>query len=752
MIPAEPVAVLAMLVLAGLTGLPAQEVELQFAPSQLRQLEAAARSLAAAGSTGEMEEVLDLLVTLGQSEAARDRLRAQCESERVVASRVPRSLQAAVRQLTSAARRLSAQLPRLEKPQRRTLATCLVRIGGEVAEAHEILGHVATETGGWATPRDLGMKERRSEIQDAVRRARSLEVTLDVAESRHPTLMHLFGVPGLRLKWRDVEIHTSWPEARARRALSESLRAAALSKWVLTGSLELPELSPINLVLLGSKPDYLRALEFDRERGLITDQVAELAQNATTNFSSHSMGVSYAYTEGLAQAVLLAYWVQAPDTYLHGQPAQATLVAGHTSWICLAYLGQPIPLIARLVRESAGSESQRTAAQMHSDPTREQMRLLIGAGLRGRRSWLRYLVRRGEDEPWSRSMVRYVTDMDEDGVLKSTVVAEYLQELGLLGDVVEATRDAVGQPIDVVVASFEEALGQPLVAFEQNWRDWLLGERSLLARLEAPPTDSVSPSESEMLQHLNGLRDRAFRATALPPLPPVTLDRELSEGALLHSRYLAQHPDQAASWPEAHEEFADREGFTPAGAWAGSHSVIDPGAKTPRDAIDRWMGTFYHRLPLLEPNLLRVGHGQQDEIVVLDTGSMVGRSLWPYRVVWPPVGAEDVPRDFVPELPNPVPGEDQSGWGYPITLQLQPDIGRDPVPQLSMSLHVGRSDGPPVDCHFSSPFEPTNPDLVPDNVFCLIPEARLQPNATYVVVVQFPLGERMQWSFRTSGR
>ncbi len=109
----------------------------------------------------------------------------------------------------------------------------------------------------------------------------------------------------------------------------------------------------------------------------------------------------------------------------------------------------------------------------------------------------------------------------------------------------------------------------------------------------------------------------------------------------------------------------------------------------------------------------------------------------------------DVPTAFAPELPNPVPGEDQSEWGYPITLQIRPDIHNDPAPRLEMSLHTRSAEGPEVDCYFSSPFAPTNPHLVPDNTFCLIPKSRLRSNTEYFVVAKFPNGQRMGWSFRT---
>ena len=118
--------------------------------------------------------------------------------------------------------------------------------------------------------------------------------------------------------------------------------------------------------------------------------------------------------------------------------------------------------------------------------------------------------------------------------------------------------------------------------------------------------------------------------------------------------------------------------------------------------------------------------------------------------MWPPPDATGVPRRFNPELPNPVPGADQSAWGYPITLQL---LQSAPDDSVRLSLHEGSSaGGDAVDCHLSTPDEPTNPDLAPADVWCLIPKAHLKPRTTYTVVARdapFAGHETIQWSFTT---
>src|SRR6185503_6961817 len=126
---------------------------------------------------------------------------------------------------------------------------------------------------------------------------------------------------------------------------------------------------------------------------------------------------------------------------------------------------------------------------------------------------------------------------------------------------------------------------------------------------------------------------------------------------------------------------------------------------------DGWMATFYHRLPLLEPGLVRIGWALEGGIAVLDAGSLVAPPEESWFVRWPPFNGSGIPRRFPGELPNPVPGEDQSQWGYPVTLQF---LEYTPDPDVKMRLYAGTSrSAPEVPCWYSTPQKPTNTDLAP---------------------------------------
>ncbi len=91
-------------------------------------------------------------------------------------------------------------------------------------------------------------------------------------------------------------------------------------------------------------------------------------------------------------------------------------------------------------------------------------------------------------------------------------------------------------------------------------------------------------------------------------LSPVALDEALSKGCRLHARYLAKNIDQpAVQGLGMHDEDASLPGATKEGRKAGRASVVsrepDAGA-----AVDGWIDTLYHRVPLLNPDLKTVGY------------------------------------------------------------------------------------------------------------------------------------------------
>jgi len=107
------------------------------------------------------------------------------------------------------------------------------------------------------------------------------------------------------------------------------------------------------------------------------------------------------------------------------------------------------------------------------------------------------------------------------------------------------------------------------------------------------------------IAYVNSLR-------AMSGLPSVTEDATLDAAALAHSTYLVQNNTGG------HDETPGNPGYTAAGYAAGQNSVVFGGSSTgpasyqpntPNAAIDSWLDSVYHSVPLLNPTWTKTGFG-----------------------------------------------------------------------------------------------------------------------------------------------
>ena len=228
----------------------------------------------------------------------------------------------------------------------------------------------------------------------------------------------------------------------------------------------------------------------------------------------------------------------------------------------------------------------------------------------------------------------------------------------------------------------------------------------------------------------------AYRAGA--GLKPVVLDDRLSTGCLKHARYLVineGHPSLLGL--KAHEEDEKLPGYSKEGHDAGKASDIGIGDYEPIDAVDSWMATLYHRVPILEPGLRSIGFGcargrRQGWATVMNVQSGRDKGPRPHAVFYPAADQVDVPLNFPNsgEEPNPIPEDKDNRAGYPVTAffpqkeRLQNAMGT-----------LTRDKGEEVPCWFSTPEMPANPKFSrnQDNTVCLIAKDPLAPNTTYHV-------------------
>lgn len=604
-------------------------------------------------------------------------------------------------------------------------------------------GHVERD-GEWLTDRAVEWRANASRVSELVRQARTLEIDVKHANSSLPPVRAIYGNDAHRVSAHGVTLHGGIPAAKLERILREALRAMALSRGLLDGVLEVPHFDrECHLVMLLEEDDYDAALDDAMANEGISAESYALHNDTRLHSFQDRRGWRTSRWRDEAGFQALIVW-QLEKRWM-GRGTQPCFLAGHLNWLCLNFFGTTMPSVAWKEKVPNEQRTSSVRTERGGPLWRSAARSLYGC-----REWMKTRVRAGDEFPFARAIVAEIGMIADETLLKATLMNEYLQSRGELRTLVDLTRSEENR-----IASIESALGRSLPELEDEWGAWLLDESArpgLLQRLVPQPSNkSESGGRADaMLAALRDVRDRAFRDLNVW-VETVDVNGELSSQARAHALYLTLNPEQGLRWPDAHEEYADHEGFSPEGAWAGLHSVIHF-TPDPAEAIDGWMGTFFHRLPLLEPGLFGIGHGNEGRVTVLDTSSLVAVYWGKAWVVWPPRGARDVPRRFQPELPNPVPGEDQSTWGYPITLQAYWPERRDEY-TVEMQLYLGEeSIGDRVPCHYLTPTEPAFDKLVPSDAYCLIPKSHLEAEATYTVTAKCPeANERQTWSF-TTGR
>jgi uncharacterized protein YkwD len=246
--------------------------------------------------------------------------------------------------------------------------------------------------------------------------------------------------------------------------------------------------------------------------------------------------------------------------------------------------------------------------------------------------------------------------------------------------------------------------------------------------------DAPARTEKEVLDRVNAYRKLAGQG-------PVTLDKQLSEGCALHAEYLvknAGHPSTKGLL--AHDESPKRPGYTRAGEKAGQAAVIH--YVEPLASVDGWMGTFFHRVPLLDPALKRIGFGvakggRTGWVTVLD----VDRGKAPEQpTVYPGEKQKDVPLAYLPrEKPDPIPESKDKKAGYPVTVSFARGLE-----VTGVSAELKEDGGADVPVWLSTPEKTVHKGLQRNSV-CLIARAPLKPKTTYTVKVTAQV-EGKEWS------
>jgi uncharacterized protein YkwD len=245
-------------------------------------------------------------------------------------------------------------------------------------------------------------------------------------------------------------------------------------------------------------------------------------------------------------------------------------------------------------------------------------------------------------------------------------------------------------------------------------------------------------TEAKVLAKVNAYRKTAGLA------PVAAVDRRLSQGCQAHARYLVANTNHPSTdGLGMHEEQSDLPAYTEEGRRAGRASVIASVGSV--ESVDWWMATLFHRVPILNPGLRRigVGHcqgGKYGELSVMDVGSATGSDQ---VVVYPGDKQKGVPLAFGGEEPTPIPESKDQRAGFPISVTFPPG-----VPVTNVTAALKEAGGREVNFWLATPEKPAVPDVQLHTV-SLIAKAPLRPNTAYTVTVSADAGGQAWKQTRT---
>lgn len=771
----------------------------------LAPLEGIVKQLAKGGRERETKDLLVALEKLGYPKANHDKLEKACKDDLAKAKSVLDSLPAGAKQLRNTAKQIAVVMDKLEDAEaKKELAKKILMLDGNCEEAHKVLEHVKVGKN-WVAPEMVPIRERRGKILEKIQQAKQLAVDVETEEMDDPIIQQACGVKATVVRRGRYEFRSNCSLEKTERMFREVMRAFALSRWLRGGKPEaevaLPPVQKIATkaraiyILIDSRERYRKVAEELIAAGKVPEDNMKAWGTPNTEVGGFNVKESTDYPGGAY--VKLAQWeTSVQELVLRSisemkEDLPTPVSAGHLNWLTLTCFG------TTLGNQFYNDEKQKGFGDTHvageEERDREELQRLAKAGIQGSRTWMRYLAERGEDPAFARSLVQAIPAITGNDLHKCTSIVEYLQEAGLFADAYKLLcKPASGRPMDRYTAALTSArstrdekereakagddetapeaaapAGDMTIGdLESKWKDWILGSQPGVAERIDKENLNAWPKEAlEILAYMNSIREKTFKGK-IEGVWKLKFDPDLSEQCAAHAHYLTLHPEQQ-KWPDAHEEYADKEGYTPEGSWAGTHSVImwregGDGPATFQEGIDGWLGTFYHRLPLVDPGVLRLGWGAEEIYQVMDMSSLATPYDKPFVVVYPYDGQTGVPSAFQGnEFPDPVPdgapGSVNEGeiFGYPVTIQTRPVDEKNETVDIEMHLFDGKTE---VECHFSTPSKPTNPESAPGGAWCLIPKKALKAKTEYKVVADWKLGGRgsgtsagkhLEWTFKT---
>jgi len=237
-------------------------------------------------------------------------------------------------------------------------------------------------------------------------------------------------------------------------------------------------------------------------------------------------------------------------------------------------------------------------------------------------------------------------------------------------------------------------------------------------------------------------------------LEPLAADPALAKGCAAHAAYLVRNVDDPSTQGLGlHSEKPTLPGYSKEGEKAAKAAVIFLGKEGP-DAVEGWIGSLLHRIPLMQSRLRKIGYGvarggPAGVTVVLDATNGMGVGKDSPVVLYPADGQKDVPLAFSPEIPDPIPESADKRAGYPVTA-----IFSEGALVKDVKASLKDADGREVAVWLSTPEKPAAADYQ-RNTVGLIAQEPLKPATTYTVAIAARVTGKpwlRTWSFTTAGK
>ncbi|MFN7835034.1 MAG: CAP domain-containing protein [Burkholderiaceae bacterium] len=270
--------------------------------------------------------------------------------------------------------------------------------------------------------------------------------------------------------------------------------------------------------------------------------------------------------------------------------------------------------------------------------------------------------------------------------------------------------------------------------------------------------NNLSQAEIDCLNRVNDIR-------AVAGLAPVTADFRLNSAAQKHSTYQLEtgtyghgEPNNAApSFTGASiVERVALQGY----AWNRLLEVT-AAAKPIKSSMalhDMLMDAVYHRIGMLRHDLVNLGVGyavkNNSSVLTLNYGRPKSLGLTPSAdgapVRWPVDGQINVPVDFASdnEAPDPVP--DMNVVGYPISLQVYPDV---PLTTLRFRLFEAGAAGVDTEIANTRLLTSASDANLENYAVTIIPLTPLKAGTIYKVVFEGQISgqpKTLRWQFKTA--